>query len=196
MNGLRRTRRRGGRAPRGRSSVWYRASASGADPAESETPENPVFVEKTEGQKRSQEVRKRLAEPETAGSTAGRDWVAAGHAARVRSVRQDRAHRALRRCPQPARLRARTGSHLVQTCSPRARGSPRIPDCLTRRVRSIPACPGQYRGRPGRSLAVLGYIPAVPGSVPPSPGNLPFSAESPWTGRRLSARFASPPWPR
>ena len=29
-------------------------------------------------------------EPETAGSTAGRDWVVAGHAARVHSVRQDR----------------------------------------------------------------------------------------------------------
>ena len=71
-----------------------RASASGADPAKSEIPENPVFVEIIEGQKRSQEVRKRLAGPETAGSTAGRDWVAAGHAARVRSVRQDRAHRA------------------------------------------------------------------------------------------------------
>ena len=156
-----------------------RASASGADPATAEIPENPVVVETIEGQHRSQRVTKRLAEPKTAGSTAGRDWVAAGHAARVRSVRQDRAHRALRRCPQPARLRARTGSHLVQTCSPRARGSPRIPDCLTRRVRSIPACAGQYRGRPGRSLAVLGYIPAVPGSVPPSPGNLPFSADHP-----------------
>ena len=51
----------------------------GADPAKSEIPENPVFVEIIEGQKRSQEVRKRLAELETAGSTAGRDWVATGH---------------------------------------------------------------------------------------------------------------------
>ena len=76
MNGLRRTRRRGGRAPRGRSSVWYRASASGADPANAEFPENTVVVEKIEGQHRSQRVTKCLAEPETAGSTAGRDWVA------------------------------------------------------------------------------------------------------------------------
>ena len=37
------------------------ASASGADPANAEIPENPVFVEKLEGQNRSQRVRKRLA---------------------------------------------------------------------------------------------------------------------------------------
>ena len=48
------------------------ASASGADPAKSEIPENPVFVEKIEGPNRSQRVTKRLAEPETA----GRDRVA------------------------------------------------------------------------------------------------------------------------
>ena len=53
-----------------------RASASGADPAESETPENPVVIEEVEGPNRSQRVTKRLAEPETAGSTAGRDRVA------------------------------------------------------------------------------------------------------------------------
>ena len=47
-------------------------------------------------------------------------------------------------------------------------------------LRFIPACAGQYRGR---SLAVLGYVPAVPGSVPPSPGNLlPFSADHPGRG--------------
>ena len=63
-------------SPRGRSSVWYRASASGADPANAESPKNTVVVEKIEGQHRSQRVTKWLAEPETAGSTAGRDRVA------------------------------------------------------------------------------------------------------------------------
>ena len=50
--------------------------ASGADPANAEFPENTVVVEKIEGQHRSQRVTKWLAEPETAGSTAGRDRVA------------------------------------------------------------------------------------------------------------------------
>ena len=55
-----------------------RATASGAAPAESGIPEDPVVVERIEGQKRSQDVREWLAEPETAASTAGRDMVPAG----------------------------------------------------------------------------------------------------------------------
>ena len=57
-----------------------------------------------------------------------------GHAARVRSVRQDRAIEHCVGARSPHGLRPRTGSHLVQTCSPCSRGSPRMPDCLTRRV--------------------------------------------------------------
>ena len=86
------------------------APAGGADPAKSEIPENPAFVEIIEGQKRSENGWQYGWQRLGRCGSRSPSLCSTGSSPSSHSV-----------VLQPARLRARTGPHLVQTRSPRVR---------------------------------------------------------------------------